>query len=178
MKRHLCLALFAPLAVVDADTAPLTWSRNLLRQKPDWFASPAGRTALDNVLRYQSTEGGWPKNTNLLAPATADALAEIQRGGKANTIDNQATTLPLRFLAAATAATGDARCRTAVERGLDYLLYMDRDSKPLYDFSLVSYERRSGYGYHTTAPAELLHRDYPAWRRRLSPSLPPQRPMP
>jgi hypothetical protein len=45
---------------------------------------------------------------------------------------------------------------------------MDRDSKPLYDFALVSYERRSGYGYHTTSPADLLHRDYPAWRARLA----------
>lgn len=355
MKRLLSLTLFAlfpPLAVVAAESAPPTWNRSLLREKPAWFASPAGRAAVDNVLRYQSAEGGWPKNTNLLAPATPEALAEIQRGGKANTIDNQATTLPLRFLAAATAATGDARSRAAVERGLDYLfasqypnggfpqfyplrkgyytritfndgaminvlellrdvaearapfdvidaarrtraaeavvrgldcirrtqikqdgrltawcaqhdehtlapawarayeppslsgaesvgivrflmsvekpsteivaaiegavawfravpltgrrvksvpktggkadavlvddpaapplwarfyelgtnrpLYMDRDSKPLYDFALVSYERRSGYGYHTTSPADLLHRDYPAWRARLA----------
>ena len=355
MKRLLSLTLFAlfgPLAVVAAENAPLAWNRSLLREKPEWFASPPGRAAVDNVLRYQSAEGGWPKNTNLLAPATAEALAEIQRGGKANTIDNQATTLPLRFLAAAAAETGDARSRAAVERGLDYLfasqysnggfpqffplrkgyytritfndgamvnvlellrdvaearapfdvidaprhtraaqavargldcirrtqikqdgrltawcaqhdehtlapawarayeppslsgaesvgivrflmsvekpspeivaaiegavawfravpitgrrvksvpkpgskadavlvddpaapplwarfyelgtnrpLYMDRDSKPLYDFALVSYERRSGYGYHTTSPADLLNRDYPAWRARLA----------
>jgi len=30
----------------------------------------------------------------------------------------------------------------------------------------VSYERRSGYGYHTTGPATLLARDYPAWRAK------------
>jgi PelA/Pel-15E family pectate lyase len=46
-------------------------------------------------------------------------------------------------------------------------LYMDRDSKPRADFSLVSYERRSGYGYHTDVPAELIERDHPAWRKRL-----------
>jgi PelA/Pel-15E family pectate lyase len=357
MKRLLSLTLFAlfpPLAVVAAESAPPTWNRSLLREKPAWFASPAGRAAVDNVLRYQSAEGGWPKNTNLLAPATPEALAEIQRGGKANTIDNQATTLPLRFLAAATAATGDARSRAAVERGLDYLfasqypnggfpqfyplrkgyytritfndgamvnvlellrdvaearapfdvidaarrtraaeavvrgldcirrtqikqdgrltawcaqhdehtlapawarayeppslsgaesvgivrflmsvekpsteilaaiegavawfraapltgrrvksvpkpggkadavlvddpaapplwarfyelgtnrpLYMDRDSKPLYDFALVSYERRSGYDYHGTWPANLLAQDYPAWRAQHFPA--------
>ncbi len=363
MKLYLpvaALALIAPFAVVAAENVPLTWNRNLLRQKPDWFASPTGRAAVNNVLRYQSAEGGWPKNTDLLAPVTDAVLGEIQRGGKANTIDNQGTTLPLRFLAAAAAATGDARTRAAVERGLDYLLasqypnggfpqfyplrkgyyshitfndgamvnalellrdvaaarapfdlidaarrtraadavargldcilrtqvrqdgkltawcaqhdavtlapawarayeppslsggesvgivrfltaieapspaviaaiegavawfravtltgrrvqsipipggkpdaalvadptapplwarfyelgthrplYMDRDSKPLYDFALVSYERRSGYGYHTTAPRELLERDYPAWRARLSSSQQPRRP--
>jgi PelA/Pel-15E family pectate lyase len=337
---------------VAAEPSPLTWNRNLLRQKPAWFESAAGRAAADNVLRYQSTEGGWPKNTDLLAPVTEAALAEIQRSGKANTIDNQGTTLPLRFLAAAARATREPRYHAALERGVDYLLasqypnggfpqfyplrkgyyshitfndgaminalellrdlaagrepfdiidaarrsraadavargldcilrtqvrqdgkltawcaqhdaqtlapawarayeppslsgaesvgivrflmavdrpspaviaaiegavawfqsvpirgrrvasipkpggkpdaaliadpaapllwarfyelgthrplYMDRDSKPLYDFAQVSYERRSGYGYHTTAPTELLNRDYPAWRARLA----------
>jgi PelA/Pel-15E family pectate lyase len=356
------LVLAAPLAVLAAGSAPLKWSRNLLREKPDWFASAAGRAAVENVLRYQSAAGGWPKNTDLLAPATPAVLAEIQRTGKADTIDNQGTTLPLRFLAAAVRATGEPRARAAVERGLDYLLasqypnggfpqfyplrkgyyshvtfndgamvnalellrevaaarapfgfvdaarrtraadavargldcilrtqirqdgkltawcaqhdpvtlapawarayeppslsggesvgivrflmaieapspaviaavegavawfravaitgrrvqsipipggkpdaalvadpaapplwarfyelgthrplYLDRDSKPLYDFALVSYERRSGYGYHTTAPGELLRRDYPAWRARLPLSPPTVRPTP
>ncbi|HAV64313.1 MAG TPA: pectate lyase [Verrucomicrobiales bacterium] len=45
-------------------------------------------------------------------------------------------------------------------------LYMDRDSKPNYDFMKVSYERRSGYGYHSTAPASLIEKDYPAWRTK------------
>ncbi len=355
MKSLLLLALlaaFAPPAVATPAAAPLTWNRNLLRQPPEWFASAAGRAAVDQVLRFQSTAGGWPKNVDLLAPIDDAALAEIQRGGKANTFDNQGTTLPLRFIAVAAAATDDARCRIAVARGLDYIfasqysnggfpqffplrqgyysrityndgamvnvlellrdvaaakppfafvdaarrtraaaavargidcilrtqirehgrltawcaqhdehtlapawarayeppslsgaesvglvrflmavekpspeivaaiegavawfravpiagrrvksvpkpggkpdavlvadpaapplwarfyelgthrpLYMDRDSKPLYDFSLVSYERRSGYGYHTTSPADLLQRDYPAWRTRLA----------
>ncbi len=355
MKRILLLALLAAVAPIAADAAtpaPPTWNRNLLRQPPAWFASPAGRAAVDQVLRFQSAAGGWPKNVDLLAPIDDAALAEIQRGGKANTFDNQGTTLPLRFIAIAATSTGDARCRAAVARGLDYIfasqysnggfpqffplrqgyytrityndgamvnvlellrdvaaakppfafvdaarrslaadavargidcilrtqvreggrltawcaqhdehtlapawarayeppslsgaecvglvrflmavekpspeivaavegavawfravtiagrrveavpkpggkpdavlvadpaapplsarfyelgthrpLYMDRDSKPLYDFSLVSYERRSGYGYHTTSPADLLQRDYPAWRTRLA----------
>lgn len=349
--RLLLLSLAGPLLASAADTAALPWNRNLLRQKTAWFESAAGRSAADSVLRYQSTDGAWPKNTDLLAPVSDADLAELQRGGKANTIDNQATTLPLRFLAAAARATREPRYHAAVERGVDYLLasqypnggfpqfyplrkgyyahityndgamvnvlellreiaaarepfdildaarrtraadavargldcilrtqvkqdgkltawcaqhdehtlapawarayeppslsgaesvgivrflmaverpspeivaaiegavawfravpirgfrvasipkpggkpdtalvadpaapplwarfyelgthrplYMDRDSKPLYDFAQVSYERRSGYGYHTTAPAELLARDYAAWRSRL-----------
>jgi PelA/Pel-15E family pectate lyase len=50
------------------------------------------------------------------------------------------------------------------ELGTNRPLYMDRDSEPVYDFARIDYERRSGYNYHTTAPAELLERDYPAWR--------------
>ena len=40
--------------------------------------------------------------------------------------------------------------------------------RPLHDFSLASRERRSGCSDHTTAPAELLERDYPTWRARLA----------
>jgi PelA/Pel-15E family pectate lyase len=149
MKSVLPFVLFvlaAPLAVLAADGAPLKWSRNLLRQKPDWFSSAAGRAAADNVLRYQSAEGGWPKNTDLLAPATEAALAEIQRGGKANSIDNQATTLPIRFLAAAVRVTGDSRHRAAVERGLDYLLASQYPNGGFPQF----YPLRKGYYAHIT----------------------------
>jgi PelA/Pel-15E family pectate lyase len=350
----------APRSTAKAAVPPLTWSNRLLQAKPDWYASTEARAVADTVLRYQSTQGGWPKNTNLLAPATPEVLAAVEKDGKANTIDNGATTTPIRFLAHLVEATGEPGYRDAVLRGLDYLLasqypnggfpqffplrkgyyaritfndgamvnvlellrdvaerrapfsfidatyrsraaaavargidciqrtqvkqagrltawcaqhdehtlapawarayeppslsgaesvgivrflmtvenpspeivaaiegavawfravpiagqrldevrrsdgrrerivtpdpaapplwarfyelgtnrplYMDRDSKPLYDFSLVSLERRSGYGYHTTAPRELLERHYPAWRRRLAPS--PQQPRP
>ena len=44
-------------------------------------------------------------------------------------------------------------------------LYLDRDSVFRYDYSEISYERRSGYAYHGSWPAKLLERDYPKWRR-------------
>jgi PelA/Pel-15E family pectate lyase len=47
-------------------------------------------------------------------------------------------------------------------------LYVDRDSIFRYDFNRLSYERRSGYGYNGTWPADLLQRDYPAWRAKHS----------
>jgi len=342
----------APAAPATSAAEPVRWSSRLLRAQPAWYASAEARAAADNVLRYQSREGAWPKNTDLLAPATDASLAEIQRGGKANTIDNGATTAPMQFLALVGNATGEPKYRAAVLRGLDYLLaaqypnggfpqlyplrkgyysrityndgamvntleilrevaqgrapfafidaahrarsadavargidcilktqivqdgkltawcaqhdevtlapawarayeppsvsgsesvgivrflmsvekpspaiiaaiegavtwfravpisgqaqsrvrrddgrdervllpdpsapplwarfyelgsnrplYMDRDSKPNYDYAKVSYERRSGYGYHTAGPADLIKRDHPAWRARLA----------
>ena len=51
----------------------------------------------------------------------AEALAEARaRGG--NTIDNDATTTPIRFLALMLQATRDKRYRAAFDRGIDYLL--------------------------------------------------------
>jgi len=355
LRPLILLAFAAPLAVLTADTAPLKWGTGLLRLKGDWYASAEAVAAADSVLRYQSAHGAWPKNTDLLAPASPEALAEIEKGGKANTIDNGATTAPMQFLALVGNATGRPPYHAAALRGLDYLLaaqypnggfpqfyplrpkgyysrityndgamintlellrevaagqapwafvdagrraraadavirgidcilrtqirqagaltvwcaqhdektfepawarayeppsfsgsesvgivrflmmienpspevvaaiegavtwfrqnaitgqrldqrrnddgrkerliipdpaapplwarfyelgtnrplYMDRDSKPNYDFMKVSYERRSGYGYHTTAPSALLDRDYPAWRARQTPT--------
>jgi PelA/Pel-15E family pectate lyase len=54
------------------------------------------------------------------------------------------------------------------ELGTNRPLYMDRDSEPVYDFAQIDYERRSGYTYHTTAPAKLFEHDYPVWRTRLA----------
>jgi PelA/Pel-15E family pectate lyase len=343
----------SPLSAAAPAAPPLRWGTRLLQAKPDWYASAEARSAADTVLRYQSTHGAWPKNTDLLAPATPEALAAVEKDGKANTIDNGATTTPIRFLSRLAGATGEPRYRDAVLRGVDYLLtsqypnggfpqffplrrgyyshityndgamvnalellrdvaearapfgfidaarrtraaaavargldcilrtqvrhegrltawcaqhdehtlapawarayeppslsggesvgivrflmaiesptpeiiaaiegavawfravpitgqrldevrrsdgrreriltpdpaapplwarfyepgthrplYLDRDSQPNYDFMKVGYERRSGYNYHTTAPATLLERDYPAWRARLSP---------
>lgn len=146
LPRLALLVLATPLAVLAAEPAPLTWSRTLLRQKPEWFASAAGRAAADNVVAYQSAEGGWPKNVDLLAPVSPAALADIQRGGKANTIDNQATTVPIQFLAHAASATGEARYRAAVDRGIDYLLASQYPHGGFPQF----FPLRKGYYAHVT----------------------------
>ena len=76
-----------------------------------------------SFIQYQSPQGGWPKNTDLgEPPASAEALAKLNKSGVANTIDNGATTLPMRFLALVATTTGDEPCRAAVVRGVDYLL--------------------------------------------------------
>lgn len=119
----LFLLAFAATSVLrGADPALQKWGSKLLKQKTEWYATSEARAAADNVLRYQSAAGAWPKNTDLLAPATEAALAVIEQGGKANTIDNGATTAPIRFLARMTEVTGEACDRDAVLRGIDYLL--------------------------------------------------------
>ncbi|HAV64027.1 MAG TPA: pectate lyase, partial [Verrucomicrobiales bacterium] len=121
IQRHqlICLLL---LIIAQNAAAAVRWGNDVLRQKPEWYASEEARAAADQVLRYQSEEGAWPKNTDVLAPATDAALAEIEKGGKANTIDNGATTLPIRLLAQVANATGEQKYLEAVLRGVDYLL--------------------------------------------------------
>lgn len=93
-----------------------------LEQKPEWYFSDEAREVAEKVLRYQSRAGGWPKNTDFLAPATAQTISSIGESSRANTIDNDATTRPLRFLALVASATNDEKYRRAFVRGLNYLL--------------------------------------------------------
>ena len=117
---RLLLALMLSASALRAET--LKWGSSLLKQPSHWYASPEGRIAADAVLSYQSEFGAWPKNTDLLIPATPEILAEIKKGGKANTIDNNATTVPMEFLALVYHGNHDTRYRDAVLRGIAYLI--------------------------------------------------------
>lgn len=88
------------------------WGNAILRQKAEWYGSGGAHGIADSVIGWQSAEGGWPKNTDLSAPAPSPlALEEIARRGGGNTIDNDATTTPIRFLALMVQATRDTRYR-------------------------------------------------------------------
>ena len=149
--KHLWFALVLGLVGGAATRAaapvePLRWGAHLLRLDKAWYASPAARAAADTVLRYQSQPGAWPKNTDLLVPPTPASLAALEKEGKANTIDNGATTLPIRFLARLTEATGEARYRDAVLRGVDYLLASQYPNGGFPQF----FPLRQGYYSHIT----------------------------
>ena len=134
----LSLALAAPVIAAEA---PPTWNAAVLTRAEAWYASPEARRIADNVLRHQSIEGGWPKNTPLGDPPRPDADP-----GLANTFDNQATTLPLAFLARVATATGDPAYVVAVQHGLDYVLAAQYPNGgwPQY------YPLRGGYHDHVT----------------------------
>lgn len=112
-SRRTAILLFGLGALQTA--AQVRWGDEILRQPRDWYASAEARSAADNVMLYQSPEGGWPKNTNLLAPPSKSS--EIAHP----TIDNNGTTMPIRYLALVANATGEAKYRRAFERGMDYL---------------------------------------------------------
>lgn len=97
------------------------WGYSYLEYPPQWYASDEAVKIANNVLKYQSEAGAWPKNLDLTAAVTAQELAQILVSGKANTIDNNATTVPMRFIALMVQATGDEKYKASFARGLDYL---------------------------------------------------------
>jgi PelA/Pel-15E family pectate lyase len=122
------------------------WGPELLREKAAWYATTEARGIADTVLQYQSPHGAWPKNTDLTRVPSAAIRAEIESSGSADTIDNGATTTPMRFLALVGEATGDARYRGAFERGLDYLFSSQYPNGGWPQF----FPLREGYYAHVT----------------------------
>jgi PelA/Pel-15E family pectate lyase len=102
-------------------SATISW-RRCLSQRPEWYASDEARSVADSVIQYQSPQGGWPKSTDLATPPHSPEDIPSPGRGRANTIDNGATTTPMRFLALMVQATGKDRYREAFARGIDYLL--------------------------------------------------------
>ncbi|WP_259404307.1 pectate lyase [Hymenobacter sp. HSC-4F20] len=100
-------------------------------------ATPVAAVKVDSVaermLIYQRTVGGWPKMVNNVKvkydhPMTVaeEAATRDDAGRNDATIDNEATTREIRYLAGAYKATGNAAYKAAAEKGIRYLLRMQQ----------------------------------------------------
>ncbi len=84
----------------------------------------------DNMLLYQRSNGGWPKhfmgrNVDYKKILTGEELAILKSGyaeGMDATIDNEATTKEIRYLAKAYKTTTNKKYLEAAERGIGYFL--------------------------------------------------------
>ncbi len=129
LLRFLLPVLFLTLGATAVSGAAVRW-REISRQPAAWYAGPEARAVAGSILLYQTPSGGWPKNTDMTqppAPKTAGPHEEPADVSGA-TIDNDATTTQLHFLAQVVTATDDAALRAAFERGFDYLLASQYDS--------------------------------------------------
>lgn len=126
VTRSICLMALIACAPVETIAVEVRWGSSALKQSPEWYATSEARNAAAVLLHYQSPEGAWPKNTDLFQPIDEEAARRIHRGGEANTIDNGATTTPMRFLARVIDASDDPaekqKLEQAFNRGVEYLL--------------------------------------------------------
>src|SRR6185312_15926953 len=109
MDRVFRLSLVAGLLLLAAGpaSAAVTW-REILRQPAEWYGSVEAGAIATSVLQYQTKEGGWPKNHDMTAPPDAAFLAETKFDHRAPTIDNDATSTELQFLARVASAQKSA----------------------------------------------------------------------
>src|SRR5215208_7085100 len=94
------------------------------KQAPEWYAGAEALRIADNVLLYQRSSGGWPKNVDMAKVLSDSERASLLRQKKNNdsTIDNGATYTQLSFLAQVYTAQHQERHRESFLKGLDYLL--------------------------------------------------------
>ncbi|MGB2869427.1 MAG: pectate lyase [Bacteroidota bacterium] len=121
------------------------------------------RKIADNILLYQKSSGGWPKNYDMLAILTEDQRKAVL-GAKQElntTFDNGATHSHIEYLARAYDATGDERYKNACLKGLDFVLQAQYPNGGWPQF----YPDTSGYRKHITfndgamiGILEVLHR--------------------
>lgn len=101
-----------------------SWVR-LVRSFDDaFYHTEESKRIAENVLLYQQTTGGWPKNIYMPAELSEQERKEvIGNKNKVNesTIDNDATTSEIYYLARVYQATKDERYKKAVLNGLQYL---------------------------------------------------------
>ncbi len=78
----------------------------------------------DNILLFQNSNGGWPKNYDMRAVLTDEQKARVRAGfdERNTTFDNGATHAQVKYLAGAYRITGDIRYRDACLRGIDFIL--------------------------------------------------------
>jgi hypothetical protein len=114
-----------------------------LNKAPEWYGTPEAGHLADIVVSFQTPAGGWSKNLDLtdhtrrpgesfapnnlsahLGPGDFDTPRDPQ-WNYVGTLDNDATTTELRFLAKVAAATpgkASETYRAAILHGLEYLL--------------------------------------------------------
>lgn len=138
-NEHICIIGFAPksrthnhmLAYMEAYLAkPFEsgvrmvnkWTSNFLKNDAAWFASDEAKEIANSVIQYQSPHGGWPKSTDLARPPLTPGDIPPEGRGRANSIDNDATTVPMEFLARVIDASGEEKYIESFNKGINYLL--------------------------------------------------------
>lgn len=150
----LCLVNFASLAAQEnADYKAKQPYNNWVKLAPKlddaFFQTQEARRIADNVLLYQQTTGGWPKNIFMPAELTQEertAVIASQNNVNESTIDNSATGTEIRYLARTYLATHDEKYKKAVLNGIQYLFNAQYTNGGWPQF----YPRPKGYYTHIT----------------------------
>jgi PelA/Pel-15E family pectate lyase len=155
MKKLLLLGLcvllftnaFAQKELNTDDEERTNWAW-LLKQSSAWYQSDEAARIGNNILLFQRSWGGWPKNINMARQLSDEEVLFVlsQKSKKDATIDNRSTYTHLSYLAKLCSATNDARYLEAFNKGFDYLMKAQYDNGGWPQF----YPLKKGYYTHIT----------------------------
>jgi pectinesterase len=126
----------------------LPWPKVATGMPDEWYGSDESKQVAENVLLYQRTSGGWPKNTPFHKPLVDKEKAFIlkEKNLPDGIFDNGATTTEMRFLAKMYTKTATESYKDGFMKGLDFVLKAQYPSGgwPMF------YPLRKGYYTHIT----------------------------
>lgn len=143
---------------VTAQSLPddISWEKVATGMPDEWYGSEESRRVAENILLYQRTIGGWPKNIPFHKQLTEDEKAIILKDkAKHDAIfDNGATITEMRFLAKMYLKTNDLKYKTAFTQGLQFILdaQYDQGGWPMF------FPLRKGYYTHITFNDDAIFR--------------------
>ena len=109
----------------DNESYPKEWKQIARMEQDSFFLTDEARRIAENVLAFQRCTGGWPKNIDMARRMNDKELAKVIKDKSRrddSTIDNNATTAQMIFLARLYRQTKDIRYRDAFLQGVEYLL--------------------------------------------------------
>ena len=120
----LCLTnLFAQETVNYKEKKPYkTWVKMAPKLNDEFFKTPEAIRIGDNVLLYQQTTGGWPKNIYMPAELTEQELEDVLASKdevNESTIDNDATSTEIQYLSRLYLATHIEKKQSKVKSAED-----------------------------------------------------------
>lgn len=102
-----------------------SWVKTAPKLSDEFFQTPEAIRIGDNVLLYQQTTGGWPKNIYMPAELTAEEREKVlaaKNNVNESTIDNDATSTEIRYLSRLYLATNIEKYKDAALDGIHYIL--------------------------------------------------------
>lgn len=125
-KAHAAVILLCCLMAFSSAMAQQMPRRNVLREtNNEFFKTEEARRIGNQVLAFQRCTGGWPKNIDMTQKMSNEELAQILKEKSRrddSTIDNNATTMQMIYLARLYRQTKDVRYRDAFRLAVEYLL--------------------------------------------------------
>lgn len=125
------------------------WVRIAPKFDEAFFQTEEAKRIGDNVLLYQQITGGWPKNIYMPQELTKQAYNNVLKAKEdvnESTIDNNATTTEIQYLARLYKATQKQEYKEGVLKGIQYLLKAQYDNGGWPQF----YPRPTGYSIQIT----------------------------
>lgn len=122
--RNLISIIVLMLSLLSAGAQSKKAVDPMREKNPEFFATDEARRIGDQLLIFQRVTGGWPKNIDMVSPLTDESRQVAERNKSRrddSTIDNNATTMQLTYLARLYQATKDKRYAEAFRKGVEFL---------------------------------------------------------